>query len=64
MEDVFLLKGKRVIKNSQCSPTEIDAQFLELFIEVQRKDRKGTITCVQFGEFSQTEHTDVTRTQI
>ena len=37
--------------------------FLELFIELQHKDRKGTIICVQFGEFSQTEHTDVTSTQ-
>ena len=63
VQDVFLLKSKRVINNSQCSSTEIDAKFLELFIELQHKDRKGTIICVQFGEFSQTEHSGVTSTQ-
>ena len=55
VEDVFLLKGKRVINNSQCSSTETDAKCLEFFIELSHKDRKGTIICIQFGEFSQTE---------
>ena len=63
VKDVFLLKGKRVINNSQCSSTETDAKCLELFIELSHKDGKGTIICIQIGEFSQTEHTDVTRTQ-
>lgn len=46
VEDVFLLKGEKVIRNSQFSSTDIDAKFLELFIELQHKDRKGTIICI------------------